>query len=104
MTDDLSKLPQTRKWKNATGAAMVKRTSEDLDGKKKEEVRYFFFSRRMTAEEVLYAVRKHWDIEIGLHWVLDITFREDDSRARVGSSALPTYCVSAEHDRDGVGK
>jgi predicted transposase YbfD/YdcC len=33
------------------------------------------------------AVRAHWGIENGLHWVLDIAFREDESRARVGASA-----------------
>lgn len=87
MTDDLSELPQTQKWKAVKGAAMVRRTSENLDGKKTVEVRYLFFSRKMTAEEVLHAVRKHWGIENGLHWVLDVTFREDDSRARIGHSA-----------------
>ena len=33
------------------------------------------------------AVRAHWGIETGLHWVLDIAFREDESRARAGASA-----------------
>jgi predicted transposase YbfD/YdcC len=32
-------------------------------------------------------VRHHWGIEHGLHWVLDIAFREDDSRVRVGHAA-----------------
>jgi len=32
-------------------------------------------------------VRRHWSIENELHWVLDIAFREDDSRIRVGHSA-----------------
>jgi len=32
-------------------------------------------------------VRGHWGIENGLHWVLDMAFREDESRVRVGHGA-----------------
>ena len=33
------------------------------------------------------AVRKHWHIEINLHWSLDVSFREDFNRVRTGHSA-----------------
>ena len=33
------------------------------------------------------AIRTHWDIENALHWVLDVTFREDDSRVRERNAA-----------------
>jgi predicted transposase YbfD/YdcC len=42
--------------------------------------RYFISSLESDAESMLRAVRSHWGIENQLHWVLDITFREDDSR------------------------
>ena len=39
------------------------------------------------AKQLLAAVRTHWHIENRLHWVLDVTFREDDSRVRKGNAA-----------------
>ena len=33
------------------------------------------------------AIRRHWTIENGLHWILDVTFREDDSRVRDRTAA-----------------
>jgi predicted transposase YbfD/YdcC len=44
--------------------------------------RYFISSRTGSAEEFLQYIRGHWQIENGLHWVLDIAFREDESRIR----------------------
>jgi predicted transposase YbfD/YdcC len=39
------------------------------------------------AKQHLNAVRDHWHIENRLHWVLDVTFHEDDSRIREGNAA-----------------
>ena len=44
--------------------------------------RYFISSWQASAQAFLQAIRAHWQIENGLHWVLDIAFREDDSRIR----------------------
>ena len=41
----------------------------------------------MTASQVLESKRRHWGIENRLHWVLDMQFREDESRARADNSA-----------------
>jgi predicted transposase YbfD/YdcC len=45
-------------------------------------LRYFISSWDATAQTFLKAIRQHWQIENGLHWVLDIAFREDESRIR----------------------
>ena len=41
----------------------------------------------MTVNQVLRSKRSHWGIENQLHWVLDMQFREDESRARADKSA-----------------
>ena len=85
--NDVSNFPQTSKWKDAAGAAAIRNTTE-IDGKTKTEVRYFIYSMSdITADSFLAWRRAHWSIENGLHWVLDITFREDESRARKDYSA-----------------
>ena len=43
---------------------------------------YFLTSYAGTAADLGHWVRGHWDVENGLHWVLDVVFREDRSRIR----------------------
>jgi len=50
-------------------------------------VAYYISSRRGSAEELGSAARAHWGIENGLHWVLDVIFREDDSRLKDRTAA-----------------
>lgn len=59
----------------------VKRTRV-IDGKRQEECCLYVLSRPMSANDLLAVVRRHWDVENGLHWQLDVVFREDDCRTR----------------------
>lgn len=49
------------------------------------ERRYYIASIKPDAKQFAEAVRSHWGIENSLHWVLDVAFREDDSRVRKGN-------------------
>jgi predicted transposase YbfD/YdcC len=50
-------------------------------------VRYFISNLTWTAAQASKAVREHWGAENRLHWVLDVAFREDESRLRKGNGA-----------------
>ena len=56
-------------------------------GATRTETRYFISSRALTATDAAAAVREHWAIENRLHWVLDVTFADDQSRLRKGHGA-----------------
>lgn len=66
-------------------ASLVKVTSQrQIQGESSQETRYFISSLSPDAERLLATVRAHWQIENGLHWVLDMAFREDENRTRKG--------------------
>ena len=68
-------------WKRLMSIGMV--TSLCVrDGKETVEVRYYISSLAMDVERFARAVRGHWGIENSCHWVLDMTYREDESRIR----------------------
>src|SRR5271157_2963782 len=75
------KLPQFMRWKGLKSIAMA--TSRCLrDGHETVEVRYYISSLPRNVRRLARAVRSHWGIENGCHWVLDVTYREDESRIR----------------------
>lgn len=56
--------------------------SVDGSDKVEAEIRYFLSSFAGDPSILAQAIRRHWSIENNLHWVLDVTFREDDCRIR----------------------
>jgi predicted transposase YbfD/YdcC len=64
------------------GMIEAKRTTQKGTSVKR---RYFISSLESNAKQLLHAVRTYWGIENKLHWMLDLAFREDESRVRKGN-------------------
>ena len=80
-TSSIDWLQGKHEWEGMKTIAMVTRQRE-LDGKVSVENAYFMSSLENDPVKVANAIRKHWGIENGLHWCLDISFREDYCRVR----------------------
>jgi predicted transposase YbfD/YdcC len=82
---DIDFISQKEEWKGLKSIGMV-RSEREYQGKKSIESRYFILS--LTSHDLFQnSVRTHWQIENSCHWILDIAFREDESRIRNGYAA-----------------
>ena len=73
-------------WPGLCSIGMVEAT-RTVAGATSSEARFYLTSLPPDAEQFAQAVRNHWGIENQLHWTLDVTFREDQSRLRTGHGA-----------------
>lgn len=85
ITDDIAWLENKDKWAGLKSLIMVE-SMREIDDVVTEEVRYYITSIPANALLAADVVRSHWAIENSLHWILDVTFREDDSRIRRGNA------------------
>lgn len=81
----LAKIPPNfapaQDWPEVKAIGYALRHTIHDDGRESCEIRYYISTRYLSGKRFAEAVRSHWQIE-SMHWVLDVTFREDDSRTR----------------------
>ena len=80
--------PALKDWPGLKSVLAIE-TIRSINGKvgTTAEIRYFLASYEDDPEKMAAAIRAHWAIENCLHWVLDVTFREDECRVRDRTAA-----------------
>ena len=83
ITDNINWFEDRKDWKNLTSIGCERKTiCQKKTGGVSVEERYYLCSIKPIAELFAIVVRRHWHIENGLHWVLDIVFKEDKLRSK----------------------
>jgi predicted transposase YbfD/YdcC len=72
-------------WKRLNSVVEIK-SQRESKGKLETENRYYISSLGGRSDKILNAIRQHWGVENKLHWVLDISFNDDQSRIRKGNA------------------
>jgi predicted transposase YbfD/YdcC len=85
-SDELDWFADRDKWEGLRSVAMVESVRQ-VGGKTSIERRYYLSSLPLEVETLARAVRSHWGVENKVHWIMDVCFGEDLSRARAGHAA-----------------
>lgn len=88
---DVDWLKKRHHWPGLNGVVMVESLRE-IGEKQERETRFYLTSLLLVATLLAPIVRAHWAIENSLHWVLDMVFRDDESRLHT-DHAPANFCT-----------
>lgn len=93
-TGDIDFLGKTHRWPGLKSIVMIESRRETAD-RCERELRFYLSSLSADAKRQGDAVRSHWGIENGLHWVMDMVFRDDECRIRKDNA--PANFATVKH-------
>ena len=93
-TGDIDWLKTAHEWPGLKSIVMIESRRETKE-KCERECRFYLSSRAADAKVLGCAVRAHWGIENGLHWVMDMVFRDDECRIR--NANAPANFATIKH-------
>jgi predicted transposase YbfD/YdcC len=91
---DVAWLQERHAWPALKSVVMVE-SSRQLSDRTEKERRFYLTSLTLPAAQLGPIVRQHWAIENGLHWVMDMVFRDDECRIRTNHA--PANFVTLKH-------
>ena len=91
---DLGWLQERHKWPGLTGIVVVE-SRREIGARTERELRFYITSLGPDAKRLGEAIRAHWSIENGLHWVMDMVFRDDECRIRKDNA--PANFATVKH-------
>ena len=91
---DVAWLQERHEWPGLRGLIIVEAMRE-IGAETERETRFYLTSSHGRAERLGPMVRDHWAVENGLHWVMDMTFRDDECRIR--TEHAPENFVTLKH-------
>jgi len=91
---DVTWLQERHAWPGLKGVVMVE-SSREIDGRIERGTRLYITSLAAPAAVLGPVVRSHWAVENSLHWVMDVTFRDDECRVRTDNA--PANFTTIKH-------
>ena len=91
---DVAWLQERHDWPGLKGIVAIE-SEREVNGETGTETRLYITSSNLTADRLGPMIRDHWAIENGLHWVLDMVFRDDECRIR--TDAAPENYATLKH-------